>query len=203
MGGFRFPEAQKCLSVSRRYYVGITSVSPARSVPAFLTVEAQSARMAITPTRNGPKTKRIARDRLYRLMFDWSIEDDFHFLQTARRHVPEAWHVLEMDIDVEEPKQKVTLYLNRSVVRMFQQMGKGYHARINRVLETWVQMKIAEMKAIEMDQIAAIKAARIECEAEEPEDQSERQIEELHDHWAYLQGVIDTEAKLAKRKGSG
>ena len=159
--------------------------------------------MAITPTRNGPKTKRIARDRLYRLMFDWSIEDDFHFLQTARRHVPEAWHVLEMDIDVEEPKQKVTLYLNRSVVRMFQQMGKGYHARINRVLETWVQMKIAELKAFEMDQIAAIKAARIECEAEEPEDQSERQIEELHDHWAYLQGVIDTEAKLAKRKGSG
>ena len=136
MGGFWFPEAQKCPSVSRRYYVGITSVSPARSVPAFLTVEAQSARMAITPTRNGPKTKRIARDRLYRLMFDWSIEDDFHFLQTARRHVPEAWHVLEMDIDVEEPKQKVTLYLNRSVVRMFQQMGKGYHARINRVLET-------------------------------------------------------------------
>ena len=60
-----------------------------------------------------------------------------------REEVPEAWHTLEADLDVWEPKEKVTLYVETSVARFYRAMGHGYQARINRILATWAQMKIA------------------------------------------------------------
>ncbi|WP_348540471.1 BrnA antitoxin family protein [Shimia sp. R9_3] len=45
---------------------------------------------------------------------------------------------------MQERKEKVTLYLDKSVARFYRAMGKGYQARINRLLATWAQMKIAE-----------------------------------------------------------
>lgn len=86
------------------------------------------------------KTERIAREKLFRHL--WEARADV--LDTALAEaVPEAWHTLEADLDVEEPKVKVTLYLDASVARLFRAMGTGYQARINRVLATWAQMKIA------------------------------------------------------------
>jgi len=64
--------------------------------------------------------------------------------EALREAVPEAWHTLEQDLDVAEPKEKVTLYLDRSVAKFYRAMGQGYQARINRLLATWAQMKIAE-----------------------------------------------------------
>jgi uncharacterized protein (DUF4415 family) len=88
------------------------------------------------------KTERIARGKLMRHLWEGrrDILDD-----VLEREVPEAWHTLEADLDVEEEKVKVTLYLDTSVAQLFRAMGKGYHARINRVLATWAQLKIAGM----------------------------------------------------------
>jgi len=90
------------------------------------------------------KTERIAKERftyyLWRLTGDMDASD-----YTARENVPDAWHCIEQDIDCEEPKVKVTLYLDRSVARCFKAMGKGYHARINRLLQTWLQLRAAGM----------------------------------------------------------
>ena len=72
--------------------------------------------------------------------------DESEFIDTIRRNVPDAWHTLEMDLDVAEPTQKVTLYLDRSVVKAFRAMGRGYHARINRLLQTYLQMRILSSK---------------------------------------------------------
>ena len=85
------------------------------------------------------KTQRIARERLtYHL---WML--DRHTLDpvTLRDDFPEEWHTIEADVDVEEPKEKVTLYLDRSVARLFKGMGKGYQNRINRILATWMHMR--------------------------------------------------------------
>ena len=88
------------------------------------------------------KTQRLAREKLARNLLVLNSES---WLSAAlREDVPEAWHTLELDLDVEEPKEKVTLYLDRSVAKFYRAMGKGYHARINRLLATWVQMKISE-----------------------------------------------------------
>lgn len=63
--------------------------------------------------------------------------------ERIRREVPEAWHTLEADLDVEEPKEKVTLYLDRSVARVFRAMGKGWQGRVNRLLACWVHLQAA------------------------------------------------------------
>lgn len=88
------------------------------------------------------KTARIAREGLLRNLI--RMERDRWIDSSLRELVPDAWHTLEHDLDVEEPKEKVTLYLDRSVARFYRAMGKGYHARINRLLATWAQMRIAE-----------------------------------------------------------
>jgi uncharacterized protein (DUF4415 family) len=88
------------------------------------------------------KNERIARERLtYHL---WRMQEDEATLDFELRWAaPNAWHTLELDLDCEEPKEKVTLYLDRSVARAFKAMGKGYHARINRLLATWLQFKLS------------------------------------------------------------
>ena len=87
------------------------------------------------------KTEKIAREGLMKnLVF---LSQETWIPATIALEVPEAWHTLEADLDVEEPKEKVTLYLDRSVARFYRARGKGYHARINRLLATWAQMKIA------------------------------------------------------------
>ncbi|SEN04576.1 BrnA antitoxin of type II toxin-antitoxin system [Roseovarius tolerans] len=87
------------------------------------------------------KTEARARDMLMRDLIHLSRED--WVPATLAEIVPEAWHTLEADLEVEEPREKVTLYLDRSVARFYRGMGRGYHARINRLLRTWAQMKIA------------------------------------------------------------
>ena len=48
---------------------------------------------------------------------------------------------------MEEPKEKVTLYLDRSVARMYRGLGNGYQGVINRVLRVWMQCKAADWLA--------------------------------------------------------
>ena len=87
------------------------------------------------------KTQRIAQQKLHRHLFEAQTDEVFD--EAFQREVPDAWHTLEHDLDVEEDKVKVTLLLDASVAKMFRAMGKGYQARINRILSTWVQLKIA------------------------------------------------------------
>ena len=100
--------------------------------------------MTSKTTRQPPrmtKTERIAREGLMKNLIH--LHRDGWITSVIEDEVPEAWHTLEADLDVEEAKQKVTLYLDRSVVRFYRAMGRGYQARINRLLATWAQMKIA------------------------------------------------------------
>lgn len=87
------------------------------------------------------KAERIAREGLMKNLIH--LNRDGWISSMIGDEIPEAWHTLEADLDVEEKKEKVTLYLDRSVARFYRAMGTGYQARINRLLATWVQMKIA------------------------------------------------------------
>ena len=136
----------------------------------------------------GPKSRRLAEERFYALLSQSAMENEKAFLEAMRHEVPEAWHTLEMDLEVEAPKEKVTLYLDRAVVTMFRKMGKGYHARINRILETWLQMKISEVEAFRAEMIARVKAAREDKGRSEAEKVLDREAEALVEHWAYREG---------------
>jgi hypothetical protein len=108
------------------------------------------------------KTERLARDRLMRDLIH--LNRDGWITSTLAEAVPDAWHTLEADTDVDEPREKVTLYLDRSVARFYRAMGRGYHARINRLLRTWAQMKIAG--EVRLDAYLAKRVAGEEEEAE-------------------------------------
>ena len=88
------------------------------------------------------KQDRIALERLK--YHTWLLDlDDWDADQALYALTPSAWHTLAADVDCVEPKEKVTLYLDKSVARSFKAMGKGYQARINRLLQTWLAMKAA------------------------------------------------------------
>lgn len=87
------------------------------------------------------KSERLARRNLSRLM--WENRQDV-LTMNYDKEIPDAWHRLEADLDCFEKKEKVTLYLEKSVARFYKSMGTGYQARINRILATWAQMKIGE-----------------------------------------------------------
>ena len=89
------------------------------------------------------KSERLARRRLmYHL---WLQDEDSLPLSEIRAEIPDAWHTVEADIDCYEHKQKLTLYLDQTVARLFKGLGKGYQARINRILQLWLQMKMARL----------------------------------------------------------
>ena len=101
------------------------------------------------PPSSRSKTQRIAKERLNHYLQLARLDDDLTDL--VREVVPQAWHRLEHDIDVEEPKVKITLRVDRSVAKFYRAWGNGYQARINRILATYAQTKIAEFLKMEKD----------------------------------------------------
>lgn len=109
------------------------------------------------------RTEKLARRRLIYHM--WLAEEEQLPLDRMRAELPEAWHMIEADIDCMEPKRKVTLYLDDSVAKMFKAMGTGYQTRINRILSTWLQMKMAGL--MQEDIALANRRARLLAEEEQ------------------------------------
>lgn len=150
------------------------------------------------PTK-GPKTRRLAEARFYQLLFISNMLDsDTVFLDVARKEIPDAWHTLEMDVEVEAPKEKVTLYLDRAVIAIFRKMGKGYQARINRILETWLQMRMADKAQFQRRVMARVQDARDDRDREDVGDKMKDEYEKLVDEWAYLEGFRDAMAREGK-----
>ena len=101
------------------------------------------------PLPKVPLTQRLSRDKLIRWFAEESLSDQRVLEYTMRDEVPAAWHVLEYDLDVSEPKVKVTLWLDKSVAQFYRAMGKGYQARVNRILALYAHMKIAKFLDLE------------------------------------------------------
>jgi uncharacterized protein (DUF4415 family) len=105
----------------------------------------EAARMA-----RANRLSRTARLQLERLQLNaagLAREDMLDY--NVQALVPEAWDTLEQDLDVFEPKTKITLRLDDSVAKFYRAMGEGYQARINRILATFAQMRIAQVRRLE------------------------------------------------------
>ena len=100
-----------------------------------------------TPEYGQTKTARLAYERVIGNVVD--LEYDGLTPYWVRDHIPEAWDRLEKDVDVFEKKVQITIRLDESVAKYFRAMGPGYQSRINRVLATFAQMRIAQINAIE------------------------------------------------------
>ncbi|MBT8458296.1 MAG: BrnA antitoxin family protein [Boseongicola sp.] len=132
----------------------------------------------------------MAEARFHQLLYYASHENN-DFLEEAKREVPDAWLTLELDMETVAKKQKVSLYLDEAVVKMFRAMGPGYQGRINRILETWMQMKIAEKTGMYRDLMAQLEADGIaRLENGEPEDVVSGG-KSLAENWGYNEGFRD------------
>lgn len=120
------------------------------------------------PPSSRSKTQRIAKERLNHYLQLARLDDDLTDL--VREVVPQAWHRLEHDIDVEEPKVKITLRVDRSVAKFYRAWGNGYQARINRILATYAQTKIAEFLKMEKDFHAYVQLSMDKYNDPVPED---------------------------------
>ncbi len=74
----------------------------------------------------------------------WKLSEAEKITTAMREEVPEEWHRIEHDFPVEEKRVKVTLLLDESLAKFYRGMGRGWHARVNHILGTWAQMKIAQ-----------------------------------------------------------
>lgn len=108
----------------------------------------------------GPKTRQLALKRLRHLLTEANSED--RMVPELEYLVPDAWAMLEADVECHEKKEKVTLYLDASVAKFFRAMGRGYQARINRLLALYAQAKIAESRWFEDAYLRELDAAHQE-----------------------------------------
>ena len=153
-----------------------------------------------TSKRTGTKTRRMDEARFHQLLFYASNESN-DFLEEARREVPEAWLTLELDMETAAPKKKVSLYLDEAVVKMYRAMGAGYQGRINRILETWMQLRIAEKSELYRDLLGQLEADAIaRLEEREPEDVMAGG-KTLAENWAYNEGLRDGLSVIARTSG--
>jgi len=110
--------------------------------------------MTVSPYR-GKVSKRVPMSKTRRLYFERSLlnlraleaEDTWDY--AIREQIPAAWDTLEQDVDVVEKKTMVSLRLDESVAKFYRAMGHGYQARINRILATFAQMRMAEVQMSE------------------------------------------------------
>lgn len=128
--------------------------------------------MTTRPTRSSPlprsRTAQLAMKRLARAAYalghldpsDWDVRDQ----------VPDAWRTLEQDIEVREKKVHLTLRLDESVAKFFRAQGTGYQARINHILATYAQMKIADVDLADRRFLAWQDAWEMGLSEEEQED---------------------------------
>ncbi|MBM2575055.1 BrnA antitoxin family protein [Jannaschia sp. Os4] len=89
----------------------------------------------------GTKAERRAADAMARAMlrFEW----DMHHAVTRRGRVPEAWR--EVWQHRSAVKERVTMRVDRDVMRFFRSMGDGYGPRINTVLRAFMEARLAGM----------------------------------------------------------
>lgn len=121
------------------------------------------------------QTQRTARERLMRDLI--YLQQESWIPATISEEIPSKWHTLDWDIETPEDREKVTLYLDRSVARFFRAMGKGYHRRINRLLATYVEMHLAKELRMEealKQRIAEREEAEKAKEGEHDENESEK-----------------------------
>jgi uncharacterized protein (DUF4415 family) len=130
---------------------GARSARPALTLGGEAGPDQQQEPAMAFPNRPGAtltKTRRLALDRLGKRSAE--LRETPAWVYDLKAEVPAAWATLAQDIDVEEPRDKITLRLDRSVAQFYRAMGPGYQARMNRVLATYAQMKIAQVMEIDL-----------------------------------------------------
>ena len=119
-----------------------TSRTYARSFLALLSFAGHDHRMSDTPNPLKPKrTRREAVEMYYLNDVMERLECDLHRTVEYNRCIPFEWHAIHKDRDC--AKTRITLRVDKDVLKFFRAMGPGYQPRMNDVLCAFMRSKLA------------------------------------------------------------
>ena len=101
----------------------------------------EDSRAEPTPAR-GKRTARARASYYYMAEAMRRLEWDLHHKIEATRRIPAEWHEIAQRAE-RQPTERVTLRLDRDVVKFFRSMGAGYGPRINEVLRSYMHARLA------------------------------------------------------------
>ena len=70
------------------------------------------------------------------------LEWDLHHTIEATNRIPEEWHEIAQRRHP-QPTERVTVRLDRDVLKFFRSMGQGYGPRLNEVLRSYMHARLA------------------------------------------------------------
>lgn len=81
------------------------------------------------------------------LMADAMRRLEFDILSTVvkGKGLPEEWQPIATNAEVTGPRDKITMRLDRDVLKFFRAMGPGYQIQIARVLRAWMHGRLAKV----------------------------------------------------------
>lgn len=97
---------------------------------------------AQTSPLRGKMTARARASYYYMAEAMRRLEWDLHHTIEATGRIPEEWHEIAQQAN-RQPTERVTLRLDRDVVKFFRSMGAGYGPRINDVLRSYMHARLA------------------------------------------------------------
>lgn len=75
------------------------------------------------------------------------LEHDVLSAVVEAQGLPEDWHAIAQDSPTEGARDKVTMRIDRVVLRFFRSMGPDYQRRMVRVLRAWMHGRLAKVIA--------------------------------------------------------
>ena len=130
---------------------------------------------------NGPEAKKLAEAPWHALMAQ--MGSDALSFESLKVKVPDEWWTLEMDFECAAPEEKVTLYVDRAVARMFRTMEHRIRRGSTGSLGLRLQMQFAAPWHKEKDIVYwAMKASEKKRREElEPGKMAEHEVRLMED----------------------
>ena len=89
------------------------------------------------------KHQRRAKKRVFRILRDEDYE--WAMIEYSLTTIPWEWKQMPEVAPVTEPKVPFSIRLDQDMVKWYRSLGRGYQARINMILRTYMLMVIARM----------------------------------------------------------
>ncbi|MEM8843241.1 MAG: BrnA antitoxin family protein [Pseudomonadota bacterium] len=70
---------------------------------------------------------------------------EWEHLERQMDYIPSDWYEMEKIAPCTAPRQKITLTLDRDLVTFYRRLGRGYQARMNAILRSYMHARIAKI----------------------------------------------------------
>ena len=99
--------------------------------------------MAQVPGGRVKRTKREAENTHYVTEALLRLEHDLHTHLNRQRRIPQEWETIHLERNYH--KTKITMRIDKDVLKFFRSMGPGYQPRMNEVLRAFMHCRLSGM----------------------------------------------------------